>query len=162
MLDEYQIRVAPIRGNVAATFALWDAQWAEQHEAEERGFGMNPRLDWFLSNEDGGWFKYIGVFHGDELVGHFGMTLGPCLNSGRTIAGDEFFFIDQAHRKGLLGVRLIKFARDLARELGAAEFVVSYRTFGSVDLDSVLRRCKLRHTANVYSISFLGENHGTL
>jgi len=154
MSDGYQIRVTPIREHIEKTFELWDAQWSEQNEAEARGVVMNPNLTAVLAGEDGGWFKYIGVFHGDNLVGHFGMTLGPCINTSRLIAGDDFFFIHPSHRQGLLGVRLIRFARDLAKDLGASEFVVSYRTFGSVDLDVVLRRCKLRHTANVYSISF--------
>jgi hypothetical protein len=151
---DYVIGVRSIRDHIRQTFALWKEHWAEQGEAAARSMECAPDLAQFLAGEDSGWFRYVAVMHGDELVGHFGLSMGVSKNTSRKVAGDDFFFISKPHRHGMLGVKLVKFARDLAGSEGASEFSVSYRTFGSVDLDVMLRRCGLVHRANVYSLSF--------
>ena len=154
----YTIGVRPIKQCIRQMLPMTYAHWDEQGEENQRAgtFTAKEAIASILTGEEMGALKYIAVLKGDRLVGHFGLKLWVDYNINLLVAGDAFIYISPEHRKGLLGVQLIRYARDLAKSLGAREFSVSYRTFGSVDLDVALRRVGMKHTANVYSIILEG------
>lgn len=149
---DYMFYVEPLQDNLEETRAMWLAHWNEQKEEELRGVTFSPAVELFLDQEKHGVFTHITVRHGEELVGHFGLHLGINKQTSRPTAGDDFFYLKPEHRKGMLAVKLIKFARDYAfNVLGAEEFSVSYRV--SVDdLDPLLRRCGMHKIASVYTV----------
>ena len=155
MLDrdykDYRIYVESIADNLPETLAMWRAHWHEQREEDLRGVTFNPDVDGFIASEKTGAFKYITIRQGALLVGHFGLRFGKNRNTSQLTAGDDFFYIQPEHRKGMLAVKLIKFARDFAFSVDAEEFSVSYRV--SVDdLDPLLRRCGMHQIARVYQV----------
>ena len=148
---DYTFYVEPIFDNLDETMVMWKDHWNEQKEEELRGVEFCPAVDYFRYLEENGNFAHITVRKGTELVGHFGVSFGINKQTSRRVAGDDFFYIKPDHRKGMLGIKLIKFARDYAFECGASEFSVSYRV--SVDdLDPVLRRCGMHKIASVYTV----------
>jgi GNAT superfamily N-acetyltransferase len=148
---EYRFYVEPIADNLAETMAMWQDHWNEQKEEDLRGVTFKPAVGYFEYLESHGDFVHITVRERELLVGHFGLHFGINKNTSKRVAGDDFYYIKPEHRKGLLGVKLIKFARDYAFNLGAEEFSLTYRV--SVDdLDPVMRRCGLHKIANVYTM----------
>lgn len=147
---DYTFYVEPIGNNLPETIAMWKAHWGEQKEEELRGQTFCPAIDLFFYTESRGDFSYITVRKGDELVGHFGLGFGINRQTSLRVAGDEFFYLKPEHRRGLLAVKLIKFAKAYAFRTGAHEFSLSYRVTVD-DLDPVMRRCGLHKIANVYT-----------
>lgn len=149
--QDYTFFVESIVDNLPETMAMWKAHWDEQKEEDLRGVLFSPDVEAFAKLEQIGAFSYLTVRKGEELVGHFGVHFSRNKNTSQRTAGDDFFYIKPEHRKGMLAVKLIKFARDYAFNAGAEEFTVSFRT--SVDdLGPVLRRCGMRHIAQAYSV----------
>lgn len=150
--NEYRFYVEPIGDNLDEVMPMWKAHWDEQREEDLRGVVFCPAIDYFKQLEKSGHFVHITVRKDKELVGHFGLAFGMNKNTSQRVAGDDFFFIKPEHRKGLLGVKLIKFARDYSFEIGGAtEFSVSYRV-SVADLDPILRRCGMHKIASVYTV----------
>lgn len=149
---EYTVALAPLNAKIDDTVAMWRDHWNEQGEEAARAVEFNPDVPGFLDAEQRGWFAYIVVRLGEEIVGHFGLAFRKNRQTSQFTAGDEFLYLKPEHRKGMLALKLIRFAKALAFEKGAVEFGVSYRTFGSVDIDPLLRRCGMSHIANVYSV----------
>ena len=148
---DYTFYVEPIADNLPETMAMWQDHWNEQKEEELRGATFKPAIEYFKYLESHGDFSHITVRCKEELVGHFGLSFGTNKNTSERVAGDDFFYIRPDHRKGLLGVKLIKFARDYAFTLLAQEFSLSYRV-SVQDLDPIMRRCGLRKIATVYTV----------
>lgn len=151
-MDEYTIQRASLADRLDETVVMWRDHWNEQGEEAARAQPFNPDVAGFLDAEQRGWFAYLTVTRGDDLVGHFGLSFGKNRQTSLLTAGDDFLYLKPEHRKGFLALKLIRAAVDLAFQNGAVEFGISFRTFGSVDLEPLLRRCKFKHLANVYSV----------
>ena len=155
---DYCFYVEHIGDNLSDTMSMWKDHWDEQQEEDLRGATFNPAVEYMEYLEQHGNFTYITVRFKEQLVGHFGLSFGLNKNTSCKVAGDDFFYVKPEHRKGAVGAKLIKFARDYAFHCGAEEFSVSYRV-SVVDLDPLMRRCGLHKLANVYTVRKQGDNH---
>lgn len=147
----YTFYVEKLVDCIEETLPMWKAHWDEQKEEELRGQVFNPAIQYFYDLEEKQMFTYITVRdENDVLVGHFGLSYGLNKQTSKQVAGDEFFYMKPEHRKGGVGMALIKFAKELSFACGSEEFSLSYRV-SVADLDPIMRRCGLHKLANVYT-----------
>ena len=98
--------------------------------AEESGnpcFGKaNPQIESYKSLEDLGLWKISGAFENGALVGFVAVMKSTHLHYGVDICTIETLWLDQVHRKGPAGLRLIREAQRLAKtEFGVDNLLCS-------------------------------------
>jgi GNAT superfamily N-acetyltransferase len=98
--------------------------------------------------EQAGAMTAIGAFKGDELVGFICVLASRVPHYGHSLAVTESFFVAKAHRKGGVGVKLLKAAEERAREVGATCLMVSAPAGGT--LERVMPRMGYRHSNTVF------------
>lgn len=107
--------------------------WEQYEEAEKAG-----ALRGFTAREDG------------KLVGYFVVLVNRSLHyKDHLFANNDIIFLHPEHRKGLAGVKLIKFAVDCLRADGVSMLFINtkvHRPFGPV-----LERLGFNHIENVFS-----------
>lgn len=70
--------------------------------------------------EAAGYLKASSAYEGERLIGFVGVVLTPSLHNSKTLANVDTLFLTEAFRSGLNGMRLIREAKELARESGAS------------------------------------------
>jgi len=83
-----------------------------------------------------------------ELIGYITVLSAPLPHYGRTVAVSESFFVAKAHRSTGAGLKLLRAAETLARELGSPGLLVSAPSGG--DLSKVLPRCGYDEASRVF------------
>lgn len=76
----------------------------------------NPQIDKYLVLEDMDRMKASAAFEDDVIVGFVAVIVSPHLHYGTEIATIDTLWLDQSHRKGSAGLRLIREAQRLAKE----------------------------------------------
>ena len=78
---------------------------------------------------------------GEEAVGLIGCLISPFhANAQFTMCNECFWFVDEKHRKGSLGLRLMKEAERLAVHDGCTMMVMSSLSNSPKGLDNVLKK----------------------
>lgn len=108
-----------------------DAQWARYRQLVELGM-MQP----------------IAAFIGAELVGFAGVLVNTMPHHGKPIAITESLFVANAHRKGGVGLKLIRAAEEHARNVGATCLLITAPHEGA--LERVLPRLGYRHSNSTF------------
>lgn len=75
--------------------------------------------------EFAGMWRCIGAFEGGCLVGFVSVLVTPHLHFGCNVASTECLWLDPSHRHGTAGLRLLREARRLAKDMGAKVLFVS-------------------------------------
>jgi GNAT superfamily N-acetyltransferase len=98
---------------------LLQSDWDEiEHQKDRRP--LDPDWDAYADFESQGLFKIFTARHEGALVGYVSCFLHPDLHSkGLTSASFEILFVDKAHRNGVVGPKLIKFAENCVKQDGA-------------------------------------------
>lgn len=97
-----------------------------QHWAETEGYHSgqvyNPDWNRYFSMDEGGWF-FVGMARDDEgeMVGYVGVYTMPSMHSQAMIAMEDFFFLEEAHRKGWNAIRFLRFIENECRRRGCVE-----------------------------------------
>lgn len=94
--------------------------------SSKEDFGLDFNWQIWQDMSDAGLLYICAAFDGDNLVGYIPVIKVPNLiHAGvRTCIGQSIYLVPK-HRKGFAGIRLIKFAENLAKALDAEEFKVS-------------------------------------
>lgn len=110
----------------------------------------DPGAQWahYKALEQAGVMSAIGAFKDGELVGFIGVLTSKVPHYGRSLAVTESFFVAKAHRKGGVGLKLLKSAEWHASQVGADCLMVSAPAGGT--LEKVMPRLGYRHSNSVF------------
>lgn len=148
MPDVREISVSEYIGKVAD---LTRAHWQET-EPGVSSDGPCPVADVYAALEQVGNVVAFGAFDGDELIGYSVAILGPHLHYGFTYAHHDLLYVRPDHRRGSLGLRLMRMTEEAAKARGA-RFVVWHVKPGST-LESILSRAGYAVEEVVYKKEF--------
>lgn len=121
------------------------AHWKET-ERYRHGIALNPDYQYMINAERSGRFMLFTVRSLDGLVGNCMMYLSKSTHTQRWVAEEDTIFILPEHRKGRLGVRLIRYVEDVLRNMGVTEIRVTVKTVNEVG--RLLTLLGYNHTGN--------------
>lgn len=81
--------------------------------------------DMYRAMEQAGIYNILGAFNGDKLIGLVALLVTSVPHYSTKIASTESFFVDADHRKGGVGLKLLKAAEVFAKEQGAVNLFVN-------------------------------------
>lgn len=137
--------VAAITG--APTFAALLGEYA----AESANRGLPPpmvHLDRYPQLEAAGVLHPIAAILDNELIGFISVLVSVLTHYGISIAVSESYFVANAHRHTLAGLKLLVAAEEKTRALGAHGIYVSSPTGGA--LDKILERAGYGETNRIF------------
>lgn len=125
--------------------------WTET-EAYHDGQAYNPDWNRYFSMDDAGWF-FVGTARDDagRMVGYVGVYCMPSMHSQAMIAMEDFFFLEEGHRRGWNAVRFLRFMEQECRKRGAVEIGFTDKR----GKGQILERTGYRMVASHYSKSLL-------
>ena len=126
--------------------ALLD-EYADESALAELG-PANPQIETYCQMEELGLAHAIGAFYRGELVGFIFLIVSVIPHFGQRLASTESFFVSAAARKSGAGLRLLREAETLAKDLGAVGMYVSSPAGGR--LAQVLPGVGYRETNRLY------------
>ena len=107
-----------------------------------------PQMEGYIKMEEAGYLHAIGAFIDGKLVGFAGLIVTVLPHYGQLSASMESLFVSKAHRKSGAGLKLIKEAENMARDLGATSFAMTVPATGK--LSSIASRIGYRKTNEVF------------
>ena len=114
-----------------------DPDWEAYEKMEQDG-----KLRIFTSREDG------------YLVGYFIVILNRSLHYKEHIhAMNDIIFLHPKHRKGFMGIKLIKFAEKCLKDDGISFLIINSKIHKQ--FDAILNRMGYSHIENVFTKRFL-------
>lgn len=112
--------------------ALHEEHWQET-EGHRHSIRMNPDYPRGLDLElQGRYFLIVARHASGAVVGNYGLYLARSMHTSELIATEDTLFISSAHRKGRLGISMIRYAETALAQLGATELNVSVKLVNSV------------------------------
>lgn len=108
----------------------------EQYAAESAIDGMpspSAQMDHYQVLESTGAFHAIAAYVDGALVGFLSLLVTRLPHYGAVVATTESFFVTQPARSYGLGMRLLHFAEDYAKALGAVGILVSAPHGGTLE-----------------------------
>lgn len=139
-----EIEAAP---NIAEVLA----EYARDSSLPELGQGQ-AQFDAYRALEASGMFHPIGAFDSRRIVGFILPIVVKLPHYGVVAATVESFFVPLACRSKGLGLKLLAFAEDLARRLGAKALLIS-APIGSRLAQVLARRKRYRHSNNTFVVA---------
>lgn len=95
--------------------------WGET-EAYHAGQEYNPDWKRYFSMDDNGWFFVATARDQDgRMVGYCGCYCMPSMHSQAMIGMEDFFFLEEGHRKGWNAMRFLRFVEGECRRRGCVE-----------------------------------------
>ncbi len=94
-------------------------------EVDETGLPYNPTWEMMQKWEDEGSFRVISVRESGELIGYASVLLRVMHQTNEITAFIQDPYILPEHRKGMLGVQLLKEAEKLVKPLNVKKLVVA-------------------------------------
>lgn len=140
--------------------ALHAEHWNETEVHRHDQITMNPDYDRVLDLESQGRYFLIVARHADgQLVANYGSYLSRSTHTQDLISTEDTLFLSRAHRKGRLGIALIRYAEEALRTMGVAELHVSVKLVNTVG--KMLERMDYVPAGTQY-IKILKENSNVL
>lgn len=140
---------------------MQDAHRRHWEETEEYRHDAEFRLDYgrVMEVDKQGRYLMIAVEHTPTgtLVGNFGLLMEQCIHTQLLSAYEDVLYIEPEHRRGRVGVELIRYAEDVVRRLGARELTLSARTVTKVG--PMLERMGFDHFKSLYNKRLMESSH---
>ena len=112
--------------------------WAEIAVRQER-IKLNPDWPKYEALEAQGALRIFTARELGQLVGYFVTIVGPGLHyKDHLFAENDVIFLKSSHRKGLTGVKLMKFAEACLRQDGVSVLQINTKTHQA--FDPILKR----------------------
>lgn len=116
---------------------------------------LNPDWDAYESLEQQGKLKIFTARDGETLVGYFVVLMGVNLHyKDHIFAANDVIYLSAKHRKGLTGVKLIKFAETCLKQDGVS--VLSINTKVHRPFDKIMDYLGFNLIERVYS-KYIGD-----
>lgn len=100
---------------------------------------MNVDYQLYLMYQTAGLTQWFGAYDGDELIGFIDVMISRHAHYSASIATIESFFVDKERRNTGAGLRLLKVAKQYAKNMDCVAIFLSAPT-GSVLDDVMLRK----------------------
>ena len=111
---------------------------------------LNPDYDSYHQHEQNDNLKIFTAREDKQLVGYFAVIVTYSLHyCDHKFATNDVIFMHKDHRKGMAGMKLIKFAMECLAEDGVSVLMMNTKVHRPYD--AVLKRLKFDHIENVYS-----------
>lgn len=127
--------------------------WAHWHETETHRhdhIAMNPDYDRVLDLEAQGRYFLVVARHKDgQLVANYGSYLALSTHTQYLISTEDTLFLLPEHRRGRLGVSLIRYAESALAQINVAELHVSVKLVNNVG--PMLERLDYIPTGTLYT-----------
>ena len=133
VVGSYVIRCAPLKEALAKLRPLHEEHWFET-EGYRHGLGFNPDYERVIDLDQQGRCLMVVVEHREtgELVGDYGFYLSVSAHTQTLMATEDQLFISKAHRRGRLGIELMKYAEYALTQLGVRDMNVSVKLVNNV------------------------------
>lgn len=126
-IGSYTLSCARLTEVLPELRGLHREHWMET-EGHRHAIEMNPDYARGLDLEaQGRYFLIVARHASGAVVGNYGLYLSRSMHTSQMIATEDTLFIARAHRKGRLGVGMIRYAEDALRQLGVTELGVSVK-----------------------------------
>lgn len=151
----YSLAVERIEDVLHEIKPVHEVHWLET-ESYRHSIPLNADYEYMINAERTGRFMLFTVRSPDhELVGNCMMYLTRSTHTRQWIAEEDTIFVRLEHRKGRLGVKLIKYVESVLRGLGISEIRVTVKTVNRAG--DLLTALGYQHTANQL-VKVLGDN----
>lgn len=111
---------------------LHQLHWLET-EGHRHSVGLDIDYQRGLDLEMQGRYFLIVARHADgRLVGNYGLYLAKSMHTSQLTATEDTLFIASAHRRGRLGIGMIRYAEKALAQLGVTELNVSVKLVNDV------------------------------
>lgn len=132
-VGSYLIRCAPIKEALAKLRPIHEEHWQET-EGYRHGLAFNPDYDRVIDLDQQGRCLMLVVEHvpTGELVGNYGFYLAKSVHTQTLMATEDTLFIAKAHRRGRLGIELMRYAEYALPLVGARDLNVSVKLTNNV------------------------------
>lgn len=153
----YSLSVERIEDALNEIKPLHSAHW-EETEAYRHSIPLKADYEYMINAERAGRFLLFTLREPDgELVGNCMMYLTRSTHTRQWIAEEDTIFIRKDHRKGRLGIKLIRYVETVLRSLGITEIRVTVKTVNRAG--DLLQALGYKHTANQLTKVLVGEAH---
>lgn len=131
----------------APNFTALAQEYASESSIEGLGEAV-PQREIYAMLERSGMLHTLVAFNQTEIVGFISLLVSMSPHYGKRTAVCESFFVTEAHRKSGVGLRLLRKAEALGKELGAVGMLVTAPTGGI--LERVLPRVDYAPSHSVF------------
>lgn len=145
--DGYTIAVERFEAITDELDPLHAAHWLET-EGHRHGLALKPDYDAMAYDEACGNMLQFTVRHAGVLVGQLRMYLCHSRHTSTTVAQEDALFVVPAHRGGLIGLRLLRYAESCLRELGVTSIEANSKLVNNADV--LMRRMGFKAVATQF------------
>lgn len=133
VVGSYVLRCAPLKEALAKLRPIHEEHWQET-EGYRHGLPFNPDYDRVIGLDQQGRCLMLVVEHREtgELVGNYGFYLSRSVHTQTLMATEDTLFISKAHRRGRLGIELMRYAEYALAQLGVRDLNVSVKLVNNV------------------------------
>jgi len=149
---KYQLEnLASVRGEVDSLFYK---HWEEIAVNKDK-IKLNPDWSFYETADTAGLLGIYTIRESGNLVGYFFVLARPNPHyKDHVFAVNDLLFIDPDYRKGLAGLKLIKFAEEDLKSRGVSVLVINTKVHKP--FDALLERLGFENVERSYS-KFIGE-----
>ncbi len=132
-VGSYRIYCARAADTLHQLRPIHEQHWQET-ESHRHDLTFNPNYARAIDLEAQGRYLLIVAQHIEtgDLVGNYGIYLASSMHTQKMIATEDTLFVASAHRKGRLGIAMIRYAEAALWAMGAEELNVSVKLVNSV------------------------------
>lgn len=110
---------------------------------------LDPNWKGYLFSEHNGALHIMTARDGADLIGYVFMFVNKSYQCSKLIAVTDLIYLKPAYRKGFIGYKLLKAAKEMARERGAVK--VYFIEHGSESLGPVFERLGAKKAETVFA-----------
>lgn len=133
VVGSYTIRCVRAKDVLARLWVLHKEHWAETEE-HRHAVEFHPDYDRAIDLEAQGRYMLIVVEDNvtGAFVGNYGLYLARSMHTQNLIATEDTLFVSKLHRRGRVGIELIRYTERALAQLGAEELSVSVKQVNQV------------------------------
>jgi GNAT superfamily N-acetyltransferase len=124
-LGDYTLKVVKLEEVRERVDQLHRDHFAELESVRNPAAAFNPRYDLWVGWERNQQFVLFVLEHGGQIVGNIGVYTSLSKTNSNLVASEQFIYLAKEHRKGWMGMRLLKFAERVLKASGVTEMVFS-------------------------------------
>lgn len=149
VIGEYTLHPAKWSCEQERVIPLHREHFAELESQRNVGARFDPRYDYLDSWESQGRLLLVLLEWQGAVVGNIGMVLDRGKTNQLLTAQEQFFFISPAHRKGWMGMRLLRYVEELLIQAGFKE--ITFFSHPARPADSLYKRAGYLPAGSVYT-----------
>lgn len=138
-VGDYVLHVERFAAVLPELKPLHESHWLET-EKHRQGLELDPNYDAMAADDLAGRLLQFTVRHAGALVGNLRLYVFRSRHTRNLAATEDTLFIAPAHRKGMLGLQLLRYAERCLAQIGVREIEANSKLVNGADV--LLRRMK--------------------